>query len=514
MSEILATFVFTIVHVKGLVLIQVKKDKIKSTHKPGKHPPEDGFFRFLKEKKQTREIIIFIVLYGIVFALFRISYPYPDTYPDTGNYVLCAENMEIGGYRPIGYSWFLYFCHLISAGIHFVYYAQFTLNVIASLFLLFTVKFFFRPLKNYFFLVASILIILNPATLYLTNYLMSDSVFVSLTLVWIATAIWLIYKKSIWIFLLHLAVLFLLIQVRYSGLFFPLFSMIVLYISWGKTGKLVWIVPALVFAFVYSDTKKKTEKIFGTEVFSAFSGWQLANNAMHIVPHIDLEPGEIKNRNNSYIHSIVVTTDSSKFPDKGITSNFLWDDSLALKSVLREIRISRRMNYVKGWVYCGKVFKKYGQFLIMKYPLKYFRYFAIYNMKNIFYPPLEIFGRYVEYEPEETLSSWFNLGPEKFTPKWNFFIKYISPKLSIMNLLLWILVILILIYAVFRIRIISFSDIQRKMFWILFAFTVVYLAFHVLASPITLRYLVPLFNIKIIVPYILLNAMYKQESIS
>jgi len=159
------------------------------------------FFIFLKEKQQKRELLLFVVVYVALFILIRFAYPYPDTFPDTGNYVLCAENMEIGGYRPIGYSWFLNFFHKISSSVHFVFVAQFLFNVIATLFLLFTIKFFFHPAKNYIYLIAAFLVILCPTALYLTNYLMSDSVFTSLTLIWTATAIWLMHRKNAWIFI-------------------------------------------------------------------------------------------------------------------------------------------------------------------------------------------------------------------------------------------------------------------------------------------------------------------------
>jgi len=216
---------------------------------------------------------------------------------------------------------------------------------------------------------------------------------------------------------------------------------------------------------------------------------------------------EIKNRNNSYIHSVVIQTDPSAFPRNNITTQFMWDEKLPLKRVFQEIRGSRQMSYVKGWVYSGKIFKKYGSFLIRKYPFKFFRHFAIYNIRNIFYPPLEIFDHYAEYEPEKTLTAWFNLGEEKFIPRWNFFMLYIAPILTVMNLIHWLLAIAFLVYALVRRKDIKLPGIQRNIFIFLFAFIIVYLAFHVIAGPITLRYLTPVFFIKVMVPYFLLNGL-------
>ena len=87
--------------------VRIDKKAGKSNLKQKSNLGKNEFFMFLRKREQKRELISFLVLYGILFILIRYAYPYPDTFVDTGNYVLCAENMEIGGYRPFGYSWFL-----------------------------------------------------------------------------------------------------------------------------------------------------------------------------------------------------------------------------------------------------------------------------------------------------------------------------------------------------------------------------------------------------------------------
>ncbi|TCP24821.1 hypothetical protein EV195_105252 [Tenacibaculum skagerrakense] len=154
------------------------------------------FLSYLMEKEQKLQLFAFAFAYLLLFLFLSKTYPYPAVTADSGNYILSAKTMTINGFRPMGYSWFIYFCHLFSTKISVIFIGQFLISVLAQLTFIFSVKYFFQLHKIVYY-IFSFLYILSPSILFCTNYIMSDSIFNSLTLLYLISALWIIKKPNV-----------------------------------------------------------------------------------------------------------------------------------------------------------------------------------------------------------------------------------------------------------------------------------------------------------------------------
>ncbi len=102
---------------------------------------EVPFINFLK--KEQNLLFIFIGIYVAIYFLLTYLYPYPDGISDSSGYVKAALFNKEDEYRPFGYSKFLIIIHSISTSISFVVLVQYILNALASIFLIFNIKYFF-----------------------------------------------------------------------------------------------------------------------------------------------------------------------------------------------------------------------------------------------------------------------------------------------------------------------------------------------------------------------------------
>ena len=474
-----------------------------------------SFLMFLKQKEQRNALFFLSAFYILLFILVHYCYPYPYGTADTGDYILNAYTGSYGGYRPIGYSWFLSFFHTISSSFSFISIAQFAMNAAATLYFLFTLKYFF-PVKNKsVFYGFSIAVILSPVTLYLTHWAMSDSVFASLTLLWITSGIWLIHKLSWETATFHLLVLFLSIEVRFAGLFYPIITSIMLLYVHRTKGILYAILSISVAVYVYQDVKSTTRDIFKVDTFSGFSGWAQANNAVAILPYIDLNPEKIKDKEIRITHRII-----SQFPDsifekeKIIATSFIWDSKFPGKEVLYFLLDQNpKSDYVQGWIYTGTIMSKYSKFLIKKYPWEYFKHFLVMNAGQVFHPHITL-SNYGEREVDEITKGWYDLkGLEKFEARFDIIGKYIAPLLRWGCSILWLIIGISAVYCFIRRKEFLYNKMQKNILFYFIGFAVIYLVFSIIAHPVHLRYLMPLHGLQIAFIFFVFNALESKKVI-
>lgn len=463
----------------------------------------DSFISYLTEKNQKLELLAMLALYILVFVSIQITYPYPAVTADTGNYILSAKTSIINGYRPMGYSWLIQLFHLFSENIKAIFIGQFIINCIAQLSFIFSVKYFFQ-LKNIPLYLFSLLFILSPSIIFCTNYIMSDSIFNSLTLLYLTTALWIIKHPNLVNTIFHFIVLYLTINVRYAALFYPILS-IVIFILHSKKNKLfiaVALVPLLIGTIIYFDTKSTIKKTYDIEQFSAFGGWALANNAVSIIPHIYLEPEEIENEDSRLIHKIITRFPDSTYSHKHINAtDFMWKKNFPGKNVLYHIQRESKLRYTQAWMLTGNKFKIYGSFLIKNYPIEYFKYYIFPNCKQLFYsykvPNVK------KYVPSNLSKGYFNLQFDRYDYKYSFLHK-LNPIRKIFIPLLWILFFGSIV-VLFKKKLI-FKNEQTLLLLFLLIFFLTYVGFSIIAHPINnFRYLIPIYCIQLLTPIIVLN---------
>jgi hypothetical protein len=145
-------------------------------------------------------------------------------------------------------------------------------------------------------------------------------------------------------------------------------------------------------------TTYKTKVFTGTKTFSAFSGWQLANDALHVMRHEAIDTTTIKDKEVKAFISFTnhfFDTTKQTFPDTAATAFFMWYFNSPLKKYM-SVYPKRSKSYFKTWNALGPVYSKFGKEVILQKPFAYLEYFVVRNSTAFFFPPLETYETYME----------------------------------------------------------------------------------------------------------------------
>ena len=462
------------------------------------------FFTYLRGKPQRLELIVWGIFYVIAYFLIIYSYPFPDGISDSGAYVSSALHHSYDGYRPYGYSQFLILIHSFSTSFRLVVFVQFLLNALGTLFFVFTVRYFFQSCNVWISRIFTFVAVFSLISLYLADTILSDSLFTTLTLFWLAFGLWFLYEKrtgyKVLFSLIQIILLISLVRIRYTGLFYTGIQ-ILLFIAefykkkqWIGAGLLV--VLSLLLLDVYQKQVEATKRVTGIEVFSGFSGWQMANNALHVLPYVEPDIKKIPDSQVREFMQIAKNADSTLILDGFSTSaKFLWDNNLLLKRYLFYQMKKRNWIYLKTWTFLGKnVYGKFGSYMLKKYPLQYTRYFFLPNLWGILYPTGDqVFLSFkTDAIPAKLLNSWFGVPSDVKVSSRGDWIGKVSPFLPKLRLIIWILFFFSVLWFFIKRKYLVFSEKELKMWVFLTLFVFAYLAFHVYASPFEVRYIAPI----------------------
>lgn len=459
-------------------------------------PNQHRFFNFVIQRPQKIEILLFCLLALAVFFSMLYCYPIPRSYYDTNNYLQSAEMKQFIGYRPYGYSAFLILVSKLSSTTTGLFAMQFLLNLISVVYFNLTIKYIYNPVSKLSYYLFIIFSSFSPSVLFLTDYVMSDSIFISLTLIWMTTAIWILYNRNMITVALHLIILLLIIQVRYSGLFYPIFSIFVLAYSFRKNKLLALalsVLPILVGGYVYIKSTQVMHKLVGINTFSSFSGWQIANNALHITPYVHMDEADFKEPVCRKIHTFVKALPDSVYKSNGLTCNYIWDKSYPLKQYMFYTMQENNRYYLRAWVMASLEFNQYGSTVIRKHPAAFIQHYIIPNIQEMVLPSHgEILSNHT---PVAKDNKWFIQDAKTYDESTvNIFEKY-APLLPMITLFQWILLLLGVICLFLPVFKKSFLQPQWEIILFTMLFIVMYLAFSIYAAPIAVRYLLPIHSL-------------------
>jgi hypothetical protein len=450
------------------------------------------FFTFVTDRRNRAYILLAIVISVAYFIALRLLYPIPSFFADSFTYVGAAAKNEPVSFRPVGYSRILQFFKLFSSADIALIAGQYFANITANLFLFFSFIYFFsfqRWLKNLLF----ILLIANPFYLFYSNYISPDAFFCGFTVLWFTLLIWNLYKPRWYFFVLQLIVLVLLFSQRYNAMILPVIMTFAILLS-----KQAWWKKALSIAGSYAVivlmvmmTIKATRNYVGTNTFSAFSGWQLANNALHILRFEKVDSASIESSESRKILAYTnryfeTTTDSIPLT---ATAWYLWHPASPLKTYMK-VFDGRKKTYFLTWNALGPVYNNFGKTIVLKKPVAYLRYFVVPNTKEYFYPKLEIYKTY--FEDVDTIATvarkFYNYKTNSnSTHKPALYAAVFAPWRILFPLLNVAFVITLIAYVVKK----NYTRETPLFNYTLFCFTLFYLAnflFVVLLAPSVLRY--------------------------
>ncbi len=452
-----------------------------------------------KNKRNRISWITALLLFIIQFITFKLLYPHVNFMPDSYFYIEAAYNNADVNMWPVAYSKFLrlisVFTHsdLIVAGLQYFFLQLSTLLFFFSLF------YFLSPgiwIKRILLLFT----ILNPLPLYIANYISADALFISLSLAWLTTLVWLLFRPRLWMLPTHALLLLFCFTLRYNAIYYPIVSLLVFMLvrlSWQwKTAGYFLGIGLILYSFFY--TSYEMQEMTGKRQFSAFGGWQLANNALYMYEHVAAgDRGPIPPRFSgleTMVREHMDTLKKVKLTSEDSLSNFfyLWNSRGPLiQYLVREYKKDSTTPYFRRWAAQGPLYAAYGSWLIRKYPLPFAKYFLLPNAVKYIVPPVEFLGicNMGGDSVNKLAQDWFKYKTRKVQDH-----KKRNPRVVITSLYPVFSAVINIVFILGLVSMLMLNGIHWKeyglpqlvglilLFWILNA------GFSIFASPVVLRY--------------------------
>jgi hypothetical protein len=342
-----------------------------------------------------------------LFFVFKYFYPYPNMVMDSYVYIKGAvRNLDANSF-PIGYSKFLLFFSFFSRSTLLLVLLQYLLLEFALLGLFLSVLYFFKPSKKVGYILFAFLFC-NPLFLFLSNFIMSDTLFTALSLFWLLNLIWIVCRPQPYMIWTQAVLLLLVFTVRYNALYYPLIGSIAILLSRLRTGyKIAGILLqfVLIGSFVLY-TSCKMEQLTGVKQFSPFGGWQMANNALYMYGHIyqgedEPVPPKFRSLDSTVRHYFRVTRSVESLINDEIGGGGAYyvanNNSPLVRFMNSEYGEDTIFQNFKKWGPMGFTCGQYGAYLLKRHPFEFARYWIWPNSRRYIYPPAEVFQMYTPY---------------------------------------------------------------------------------------------------------------------
>lgn len=364
--------------------------------------------------------IISIPIIIIQIIIYKIIYPYASfIYGDSYCYIDEAiRNVQIDTY-PIGYPMFLRAFSALTVSDTSLFIFQYLLMEISLLSLTFTIFYFHNPriLIKYLLLLFTVL---NPLFLHLANTVSSDNLFFSLSLIWFTLLIWLVFKPTTKIAIYHAIVLFLAFTVRYNALYYPIISIVSIFLTKQPMKlKILGLVLSILLVGTFIEyNRDKYYELCRIPLFTPFAGWLMANNALYAYRYVpDSNHKKVPEKFiklDSTVRIYFVNVRNSPFhPEEKIEAyyDYMWKDSSPLSIYWKNEYLNKEKDSAqKSWALAGALFNEYGKWIIIKYPVTFFQHVIVPNSKRWFTPPIEFLEHYNSglKEVPDYIQKWFH----------------------------------------------------------------------------------------------------------
>ena len=363
---------------------------------------EPSFYDFVFKNKQHKVALFisaFLVL--IQFVIYKRWFPFVNFNPDSYAYLDGAyRNMEINMW-PIGYSKFLRVFSAFFKSDYVLAFFQYILIQASILYFIFTLAYFIRTGKPMLYLLAGFFV-LNPLLFLISNYILADTLFTSLSVVWIAQLIWLMLKPRKYQIWLQAVLLMMLFTIRFNSLYYPIVTIVVLTLCKLplKTKFAAVGLSALLIGVFLWHNGNQYKELTGTRQFSGFGGWQLGANATIMYAKMDTTlkmnvPDKFKVFHALVNHHRDSLNRLKNRPDSVPSIYYLWDAHAPVQKYLTlQYKNDTTTAYFKRWATLSPFYAEYGKYLITHYPKEFAEYYLMENVKNFCIPPLEFIGVY------------------------------------------------------------------------------------------------------------------------
>jgi len=478
-----------------------KKADKTADQKDSKHETAMPFLvdNLWKSKANRAWWIVGLFVFLLQFIVFKFKYPYANYMPDSYSYLEAAATNADVNMWPVGYSKFLRLISVFTHSDKVVVGLQYLFLQVSSLFFLFSLLYFQKAgrwLKG----ILLLFVILNPVSLYIANYISADALFIGFSLLWLSTLVWIVYRPKTWMIVTHGLLLLACFTLRYNAIYYPVVSLMAFVLtrrSWRfkMAGIAVGIGLVLVSFLI---TTQKMKAVTGKAQFSAFGGWQLANNALYMYENVPAKrrlpvPARFS-KLEAMVRAHMDTLQKVKRSHEDSVNDYfyLWSPRAPLVSYLTmEYKKDSTTPYFKRWASEAPLYAEYALYLVKRYPWQYAQTWMLPNAVKFAVPPTEFLGTYNMGGDSvgKLAKDWFNYKSQK--------VKEHNSKDAKIAATEWYPVFVALVNLLFIMGLIGtllLGAIKRKEYGLpqLLSMAVVFwvlnCGFSVFASPIVLRY--------------------------
>lgn len=378
------------------------------------------FIDFIIKTSSNRRYLLIAMAGTIVeFIIFKLLYPFADFFGDSYSYIYAAQaNLDINIW-PIGYSKFLRLFHFITHSDTALVAFQYFFLELTCFYFFFTVLYFYNPSKTSQ-VILFVFLFFNPLFLYISNYVNSDPLFAAISMWWFTELIWIIQKPKAYQIVVQAVLLFLCFTVRNNAYYYPLVTVLAFALSQQRAWKIILGVSlgiALIIPFILF-TREAAYKLTGARQFSLFTGWQLANNALYMYGHIQVDNSKLSTLEAreldtlaKHFYSQVNLSEFDTYLNIYGANFFIRQPEAPLKRYMRHhYRPHSEQELIADWGKSSVAFESFGKYLISHYPFAFARHFMLRNTKNYFIPPLEKLEVYNlgQDEVDPLAAQWFD----------------------------------------------------------------------------------------------------------
>ena len=359
---------------------------------------QPSFLQFILSKPNRWYLLTGLAAGIVYFIILRMLYPIPSCYSDSFTYLQVAQDNTEVSFRPVEYSKIINLFKGFSASDVALIFGQYFSNVLANLLLFFTSIYFFS-FRSVNKLLLFALLVFNPLYVLYSNYILTDAFFCACTVAWFVALIWMIRKPRWYYTVAQLLLLLILFKLRYNAIVFPVITALALYMSRQKAVyKFVSLgISILLIVAMVIYTTNIVERDTGIRTFSAFSGWQMANNAMHIIRYqkADTTATDEATKNLSVFINRFQDTTKERFDSVNAISAYMWNNRSPLKAYIPVYAQEEGyQTYFLTWTALGGVYSNWGRSIIFSHPGAYVKHFVLPNTKAYWVPDLEAYADY------------------------------------------------------------------------------------------------------------------------
>ncbi|OMP80062.1 NAD(P)/FAD-dependent oxidoreductase [[Flexibacter] sp. ATCC 35208] len=435
----------------------------------------------------------------IQWIVFKYLYPYASFINgDSYAYLETAyHNLTINTY-PVGYSMFLRLVSVFTKSDTALVTVQYLIQQASLVGWLFSVFYFLR-LGRAVEIILLCFWVCNPVFLYLANYVSSDSLFLTLSLVWFTILLWILFQPTKQLLFWHGIVIILAFMVRYNAMWYPIISVCVISLSQQslirKAAGIMWSL-ALIGLFGFY-TAAEYQRTTGIRQFSPFSGWQLANNALYAYRYVDgtavkKVPPRFQELDKTVRTYFDTTRDTDKYPQELLKAStvYMWDIRSPLQIyMLKQFRKDPLASSLKRWAKVGPLYKEYGSYLIRQYPVTFIQMYVWPNFLKYYAPPVEFLEQYSTGKDSvmPIAKAWFGYKSLRIKSRFKTMEVHVLDFFPVFTGAINILFVLSII-SFFILEGYKQKKVLTKLVIIAGSYWMMNLAFSVFASPIALRF--------------------------